>query len=493
LRKLLIVLGVPIDDLDMPEALDRLEAFIAEGRATGRAHQVATVNTDFVVKALGDPELRLLLQETDMATADGMPLVWGARLLGVPLEGRVTGADLVPALAARAAEKGYSLYLLGAAPGVAAAAAEVLKAQHPNLIIAGICSPARSSVLDMDPAIVEAIRAAHPDVLLVAFGNPKQEKWIGMHAKELRVPVCIGVGGTLDFIAGKLRRAPTWMQKAGLEWVYRLLQEPRRLWKRYVVDMGSFGYFFVRQWWAMRNKPAPRAALPGADVLLVADCAILRVVGRLDVASQVAFEAHSEDALAELRRRGVPPHLVADLGRATFLDSSALGTLVALSKQARDAGGDLLLAAVPDAVARVLALTRLDRFLEAVPTVDAALKRGAMPSVPARPASDGPHDAAGWATLAAPRRLDAETAPEVIRQGLACLETAPRLILDLTGTAFLTSAGIAAIVGLDRRAKGLGGALRLAGCQPDVRRVLALSQIDRVVAVFDSVSAAQHS
>ena len=208
MRKLLIILGIPIDDLTMPEALERLDDFIRIGRATGRSHQVATVNADFVVKALDDPELRGILQEADMATADGMPLVWGARLLGVDLAGRVTGADMVPALAERASEKGYRMYLLGAAPGVAARAAEILQARHPALQIVGVASPPYGSILEMDPAIVNGVRTARPDILLVAFGNPKQEKWISMHSRTLSVPVMIGVGGTLDFIAGVTRRAP---------------------------------------------------------------------------------------------------------------------------------------------------------------------------------------------------------------------------------------------------------------------------------------------
>src|SRR5690606_294400 len=127
MRRLLVVLGVPIDNLTMEEALDRLEMFVERGRRTGKSHQVAMVNADFVVRSLQNRELRLLLQEADMVTADGMPLVWGARLLGVQLAGRVTGADLVPALAGRAAARGYSLFLLGAAPGVAARAAKVLQ------------------------------------------------------------------------------------------------------------------------------------------------------------------------------------------------------------------------------------------------------------------------------------------------------------------------------------------------------------------------------
>ena len=113
-------------------------------------------------------------------------------------------------------------------------------------------SPPYSSVLEMDRAILDE-SAADPDVLLVAFGNPKQEKWIGMYGRELGIPVMIGIGATLDFIAGHMQRAPEWMQNSGLEWLYRLLQEPGRMWRRYVVDMVGFSSFFVRQWWAMRQ------------------------------------------------------------------------------------------------------------------------------------------------------------------------------------------------------------------------------------------------
>jgi N-acetylglucosaminyldiphosphoundecaprenol N-acetyl-beta-D-mannosaminyltransferase len=204
MRKLLIILGVPIDDLDMSQALMRLEQFIALGRSTGKSHQVATINADFVVNSLNDSELRRILQESDMATADGMPLVLGARLLGVPLADRVTGADLVPALAERAAQKGYSIFLLGARPGVGIRAAEILQERYPGLTIAGVIAPPNVPIQAMDRSILDQIKAAKPDILLVAFGNPKQEKWIRMYADTLAVPVCIGVGGTFDMIAGIL-------------------------------------------------------------------------------------------------------------------------------------------------------------------------------------------------------------------------------------------------------------------------------------------------
>ncbi|HNP69467.1 MAG TPA: WecB/TagA/CpsF family glycosyltransferase [Kouleothrix sp.] len=367
MRKLLIILGVPIDDLSMPQALGRLEEFIAAGRTTGRSHQIATINADFVVNSLHDPELRRILQESDMATADGMPLVLGARLLGVPLANRVTGADLVPALAERAAEKGFSIFLLGARPGVGTRTAEILQERYPGLQIAGVISPPNVPIQEMDRSILDQIRSAKPDILLVAFGNPKQEKWIRMYAQMINVPVCIGVGGTFDMIAGITRRAPIWMQNMGLEWLYRLLQEPRRLWRRYVHDFGYFGYFFVRQWWAMRQGSLPAPLLPTSESIIVDQKVILNITGRMDTSNYASFVERAEEALS------ITPFLVVDLSRATFLDSTAMGALVALANRARAAGGALRLASVPPDLFRILSLIRLDHFFDIYDDVETAM------------------------------------------------------------------------------------------------------------------------
>ena len=178
MRRLLVILGTPIDEVNMDEALSRMEHFVAVGRATGKTHQIATVNADFVVKALRDEQLRHILQNADMATADGMPLVWGARLLGVPLAGRVTGADMVPALAERAAERGYSIYFLGAAPGVAERAVDVLKERHPALRVAGIDAPSKELPFPaVTPLFSLRIRVRpSPDILLVALWQSEAGK-----------------------------------------------------------------------------------------------------------------------------------------------------------------------------------------------------------------------------------------------------------------------------------------------------------------------------
>ncbi len=492
MRKLVTILGVPIDNLNMEQTLDRLEEFIHAGRATGKSHQVVTINADFVVNAIKDPELRYLLQYASLATADGMPLVWGARLLNVPLEGRVAGADLVPALAERAAQKGYSIFLLGAMPEVAARAAQILQGRNPGLKIVGIVSPPYSSILEMDPAIAAQIREARPDILLVAFGNPKQEKWIGMFSKQLKVPVMIGIGGSLDFIAGERKRAPQWMQKVGMEWLFRLLQEPGRLWKRYVVDLVIFGAFFLRQWWVMRKGGDPWTATHSASIDLQAeDVTVLRVDGSLTIANYEAFYKTAQAALSQ------KPCLLLDLSQADFLDSSAIGALVHMARQARENGGDLILVSVPANILETLSLLRLDSFFVIHRDVDSSLAErsqrrqyGAGYTQMRYMAYSEQLRGTTWMVVRCPRYFDQDTALEVQSIGQSLLEENPYLILDFSETAFLTSAGLAVINGLHRQAQLRSGELRVVNYSPEVQQVLEMVGFDKFLLMHRRLSLA---
>lgn len=493
MRKLLVILGVPVDNLTMDEAMARCDEFVATGRTSGRTHQIATVNADFVVNSLHDPELRRILQEADMATADGMPLVWASRLLGGPLPGRVTGADLVPALARRAAEKGYSIFFLGARPGIAAKAAELLQRQNPGLKIAGVYSPPAAPILEMDRTAVELVKAARPDILFVAFGNPKQEKWIRMYAPELPVPLAIGIGGTLDMIVGVTRRAPAWMQRVGLEWSYRLVQEPRRLFKRYLHDFGYFGYFFVQQWWAMRkgtamslmpvepaHAAAPAEALTRAETPTTPGLTVLRPQGRIDVTNSERFVERAQRALAE------SPYLAVSLKEVTFLDSTALGTLVSLANQARAAGGSLYLVEVPRPITDLLTLVRLEHFFEVLADPESAERqRRTPPAAPEPELTPG-----GWAVVKAPRIFDAGTAPPLLEHCAELLAEQPGLVIDLSETVFLASAGMAAMIRLNRLAQEQASSLRITGCSPDVLRTLKLVKLDTILTIFATMEAA---
>ncbi len=238
-------LGIPVDDLTLDAAVDRIER-LARTR-DGKARLVSTLNVDFLVNSLGTgfsrakhPELLEVLRNSDMVTADGFPILWLSRIVGKPLKQRVCGSDLVPALAERASEKNLSIFMLGGAEGVARNAADILKARNPGLNIAGtaapfvqIAGPGLAKCIAEDEALVDQINASGADILLLGLGNPKQELWFNRNRNRLKVPVSIGVGGTFEFITGGVRRAPHWVQRANLEWVYRIAQDPARLWRRY--------------------------------------------------------------------------------------------------------------------------------------------------------------------------------------------------------------------------------------------------------------------
>jgi N-acetylglucosaminyldiphosphoundecaprenol N-acetyl-beta-D-mannosaminyltransferase len=219
------ILGVRVDDVTMSEALTRVEEMVAQGAP----HQVVTLNPEFIMRAQEDAVFRRVLAEADLAIPDGQGLLWAARLLGRPLRERVAGSDMAPALAGLSAQHGYRLYLLGAAPGVAERAAAVLEERYPGVQIVGTFSGSPAPAEEDE--IVDRIVAAQPNMLFVAYGAPAQDLWIHRNQPRMQVPVAMGVGGTLDFIAGVRKRAPLWMRRAGLEWLYRLIQEPRR-WRR---------------------------------------------------------------------------------------------------------------------------------------------------------------------------------------------------------------------------------------------------------------------
>jgi len=248
-----LVLGVPVDDVTMGEAVDIVFQLARDGQRRSRTHQVATVNVDFVVNAHDDDVLMDILAATSLSIPDGMPVVWASRLMGTPLRARVSGADLVPAIVQRAAPEGATIVLYGAGPGIARRAAEVLRERTPRATVVGLDAPAFSDPAELDERDLAPLREARATVCCVAFGNPKQERFIAHWAPHLGIPVMIGVGGSLDFIAGAKRRAPQWMQRSGLEWLHRAITEPRRLARRYARDLVVFGPAVLRQAWRGRR------------------------------------------------------------------------------------------------------------------------------------------------------------------------------------------------------------------------------------------------
>ncbi len=234
------VLGVPVDNLSMDESLERIATLVA----TRCPHQHVVVNVDKIVKAARDPRLRDIIAACALINADGMPVVWASRLLGHPLKERVTGVDLFFALLERAAERGWRVYFLGARREVVEDVVARAQARHPALQVAGHRDgywPA-----DQDDAVAAEIAATRPDILFVAISSPRKEQFLSAQQARMRVPFAMGVGGTFDVMVGRVRRAPGWMQRSGLEWLYRFLQEPRRMFRRYFIDSLPFFVLLAR-------------------------------------------------------------------------------------------------------------------------------------------------------------------------------------------------------------------------------------------------------
>jgi N-acetylglucosaminyldiphosphoundecaprenol N-acetyl-beta-D-mannosaminyltransferase len=218
------VLSLPVDAITYERWLELIGKWVRDG---GRCRQVCTTNPEFMMIARHDPNFRNILNRADLCVPDGVGLLWAARYLGNPLPERVTGSDGLPVIAERAARESWRLYFLGAAPGVAEKAADVLRERYPGLQIAGVY--AGSPTPEEEDAIVQRINESGADLLFVAYGAPEQDKWIARNLPRLRVTMAMGVGGAFDFIAGVLPRAPLWMRRFGLEWLYRLYLQPWRI------------------------------------------------------------------------------------------------------------------------------------------------------------------------------------------------------------------------------------------------------------------------
>jgi N-acetylglucosaminyldiphosphoundecaprenol N-acetyl-beta-D-mannosaminyltransferase len=248
---------LPVHRLTRHEALQAIEALVRSGRGGA----VFTPNVDHVVLAEHDDRMCEAYSHADLSFADGMPLIWASRLLGEAVPERVAGSDLVPALLELAAHRGFRVYFLGGAPGVSALARDNLRKELPALRVVGVDAPriGDDGESKEQDEIIARIRTASPHLVFVALGAPKQEIWIHRVRNELRPAVFMGVGASLDFIAGAVPRAPHWMSRVGLEWFFRLMREPRRLWRRYLLRDPLF-LVIVGRALRDRNRARPYSA-----------------------------------------------------------------------------------------------------------------------------------------------------------------------------------------------------------------------------------------
>jgi N-acetylglucosaminyldiphosphoundecaprenol N-acetyl-beta-D-mannosaminyltransferase len=363
------ILGIVFNNITMAAILKRIQSMVA----ARRPHYLVTANVDFLVQARRDAELRRVLNSAEAVLCDGMPLVWASRWLGNPLPERVAGSDLVPQLLELAEKHKYHVFFLGASPEANEQAVANVRAQYPAIRISHYSPPFRPLPEMEDEDICRRIRAAKPDILLVAFGCPKAEKWIARNFRSLGVPVTIGVGATIDFLAGKVVRAPIWMQRAGAEWLFRLCQEPRRLLPRYMNDLWKFGLALISQVWLMRNR-GNRAESGNSGLVTVSQPTWWRIQApkRLDIEAGALLD--------KLRLSRNNRHCLLDLSGVEFIDSAGAGWLLQLRKEFLETKAGLVLLAPSPTVQRVLKhmratslFTTASTALEARHLIDAEL------------------------------------------------------------------------------------------------------------------------
>lgn len=235
-------MNITIDNVTMEEAVACTKQLAKEGNGA----YVVTPNVDHMIKLHQDEDFAKIYANADLILADGTPIMWFAKGFGTPLAEKVSGSDLFPRVCEMAADENLSVFFLGGTEGVAKKAAEVLQRQYPKLRVGGIYSPPFGFEKDEKQMedIYKMIRDAEPDILFVGLGAPKQEKFFEAIKGRVNVPVALHIGGSFDFVAGTIKRAPKWMSRIGLEWFYRMCKEPKRMFKRYMIDdMQIFGLY----------------------------------------------------------------------------------------------------------------------------------------------------------------------------------------------------------------------------------------------------------
>ena len=468
-RAPIAILGVPFDNVTTSETLGLIGHMIQ----SGQPHYGATANVDFIVQALEDVELRRILFDAHLVLADGMPIVWASKFLGNPLPERVTGSGMIPLLLALAEEKGWKVFFLGGTSQSVAAAAQKTLLRHPKLKLVGHYSPPFKPLLEMDNAdILRRIREVQPDILLVAFGCPKQEKWINMNYRQTGVPFSLGVGATIDFLAGTFKRAPVWMQKSGTEWIFRMLQEPRRLIRRYGKDLRVFAVNILSQWWQLRSKNRP--SNPPPQVEIAQDSlgnSLIEAPERLGAAEAKSFQFEWVSSVEK-------GHVMVNLSGTKSVDSTGIGLLIRLRKRARELGFQFCLIAPGPSVQAALKLMKLHDFFNLQPTAAAAqsllagLARSPVVTGGVRENELQLHWS-GEVTAVNSAELGTQT-----ESALTQVAPGMTVVIDLSRVVFIDSTGISLMLRLKKQLKRRDIELKFVTPTAPVRNVLRHTRLE---------------
>ncbi|MCF7817359.1 MAG: WecB/TagA/CpsF family glycosyltransferase [Kiritimatiellales bacterium] len=474
----LVIYGVPFHNVTFAEAVDWVEARIRSGRPAN----IATANLDFVTRAWHDPEVQRLLIDADLVIADGFPVVKLSPFFGPALKARVTGSDITPLLAERAAREGFGIYALGAAEGVAKKAMQILKERNPGLKVSGTYSPPFAPLLEMDHReILRRLEAARPDLLFVAFGSPKQDKFIHMHVRGWNVPVSIGVGASLDFITGAQKRAPVGLQNLHLEWLWRVCCNPRRLFGRYVANL-RFLFSATHQMFAihrMPDKPGGFQPLEAASATRFAELGAM-----MELFQPLKSAAEARAFIQRMAETATGKSVVLDLHPIPWLDSLELGALLEINKQCRADGRRLILYAPRPKVRRLLETCRLTDYFNTATRPDEleAILKNLAEHVAGGTAYDE-----GLLTLDLPMELTAATLIEFQKQAefihheLKARGVLKTVAVDAAQLDFIDSSGLGFLIALKKATQDEGVSMSIANLAPKPRRTFEIARVDKIL------------
>jgi len=511
-----LILGVPVDNLTLSDAVRDIFHMIDCHAMDNDPRYVATVNVDFIVNTLSwvpgrtaHPELLDILRKAEMVTADGMPVVWAARLLGTRLKERVAGADLVPALAREAAKRGRSVYFLGGSGDVAEKAAEHLQQIAPGLIVAGCSAPfvhiqgrKMADAEEDDRAVVDAVNKARPDILFLGFGNPKQEVWFERNRHRLKVGVAIGIGGTYEFITGRVKRAPMWMQRSGLEWIFRITQDPARLFKRYFVGFFKFGTMILPSILYLKyrtfllrmslDKRDVTPSSPGEHATSV-PVNVIALDQRLDSAW---VGGHGPDLQEKIGEGSA----ILDFSHVSFVDSTGIGFLVRLYRQATRGEVTLRFCSLQKPVRRTFELIRvLDLFKEILfESLEEAVE--SVASV-ASVASAGAKTGFFYVRTESPScvvfqlfgKFDSDQAAAMDLPALVRNMNGKHCIIDAKELSFAGNNAVMFFFKLQKQVLGRGRCFVICNLQESVMRMLRVTKVDRLFFIKADLESAEKS
>jgi len=469
---LTVLLGLPFHDVTLDETLD----YCAEAMKGDTQRYLVTANVDFTTQAYEDPDLKKIVFFADRVVCDGMPLVWLSRLFGAPLRERVAGSDMVPKLLEICGKERHSVYFFGSDRATLEEAKVIVEGRYPGLKVVGIDSPPFGAVIEWDnDSLCEKMRASGAQLLLVCLGCPKQERWIFAHHKESGIPLSIGCGASLDFITGKQKRAPKWMQKTGMEWFWRMSSSPGRLVSRYSKDLVFLAKASLEQANSQRRRrsiigtvgerPVP---VPPADV----------AVTRVEWSGELQYASLGGAPVPE----SVSSPVLLDASRVTFMDSSGLGQLALLARICRKADQLLWVVDPSEIFRRSIKAVRMDTLFPVVDTEEEALAMIAEHQASGgtlKPAQDG----VVWVSFN--RSLDAPYHTEmmvILDSAIADSPDIRTLVVDLKAVNFLDSRAVGGLIRAWKAMSAKGGQMFLSGATPAVREIIALLRLDKILA-----------